>query len=234
MTSFLESLCPWTWYGFPLFRFFFDFFHQHHIGLGMRVMSITRFVRSTLKCLVLGSDCKCHCISYFRVQVFITNRWECDSFLLCPPTLLKSFISSRRFFFLIDYMRLAVWTITSSANRDSSISPFLYVFSCLFILCPLWLELPALCWMRVSESRHPGLIPDLQEKSFPFRSIRREVSCGLLWRKWASVPAPLAVLMDRCWIHHMQRLIWCFCFSLSFDRLPWPTFKCGAISVPLE
>lgn len=137
-------------------------------------------------------------------------------------------------FFLIDYMRLAVWTITSSANRNSSISPFLYVFSCPFILCPLWLELPALCWMRVSESRHPWLIPDLQEKSFQFRSIRREVRCGLLWRKWASVPTPLAVLMDRGWIHHMQRLIWCFCFSLSFDRLPWPTLKCGAISVPLE
>ena len=44
----------------------------------------------------------------------------------------------------------------------------------------LWLGLPKLYWVKVVESVHPRLVPDLWKKCFLLFTMENDVSCGLV------------------------------------------------------
>lgn len=42
----------------------------------------------------------------------------------------------------------------------------------------LWLKLPVICWIKVGESRHLCLVPDLKRKSVQSFTIEYDIFCG--------------------------------------------------------
>lgn len=87
--------------------------------------------------------------------------------IVYPVTVLKSFVGSNSF--LVKSWGFSIYKIILSANRDSFTSSFLSWMPFIFSSCLIALTRTSSTMLnRSGESRHPCLVPDLQENMLTF------------------------------------------------------------------
>ena len=141
------------------------------------------------------------------VTLLLAYKFAIDYWILilCPATLMKSFISSSSF--SVESLGFCMYSIMPSANKGSFTSSFLicmpFISSCLIAVA----RTSSTMLNKRSESRHLCLVPYFKGNAFSFYPLSMTLAVGLsymvsiMFRYVPSLPTSLRVLIiNQGWI----------------------------------